>query len=109
MDGIEFLSHEIVYNTVVPPALSIALMIGLVILTCLGVLIKNRARAILYFVAMFLAAVAIFFAGMAPDKTSVSFVEYKVIVDDSVSLNRFLDTYEIVDRDGKIYVIRERP
>lgn len=108
MDGIEFLSHEIVYNTLVPPALTIALLIGLVILTCLGVLIKNRMRTF-YFVAMFLAAVAIFFAGIAPDKTSVSFVEYKVIVDDSVSLNRFLDTYEIVDRDDRIYVIRERP
>ena len=109
MDGVEFLSHEIVYNTVVPPALSIALIIGLVILACLGILIKNRTRAMFYWVAMFLAAVAIFFAGIAPDNTSVSYVEYKVIVDDSVSLNRFLDTYEIVDREDRIYVIRERP
>ena len=34
--------------------------------------------------------------------------QYKVIVDDSVSMNDFVDKYEIVDQDGKIYIVRER-
>lgn len=34
--------------------------------------------------------------------------QYKVIISDEVSMNDFLDKYEIVDEDGKIYVVRER-
>ena len=33
---------------------------------------------------------------------------YKVTVSDEVSLNEFLDKYEIIDQDGKIYTVRER-
>ena len=34
--------------------------------------------------------------------------QYKVIISDEVSLNDFNDKYEIVDQDGKIYIVRER-
>lgn len=34
--------------------------------------------------------------------------QYKVTIDDSVSMTEFLDKYEIIDQDGKIYTIRER-
>lgn len=34
--------------------------------------------------------------------------QYKVTIDDSVSLNEFLDKYEIIDQEGKIYTIREK-
>ena len=34
--------------------------------------------------------------------------QYKVTIDDSVSMNEFLDKYEIIDQDGKIYTVRER-
>lgn len=33
--------------------------------------------------------------------------QYKVIIDDSVSMTEFLDKYEIIEQDGKIYTIRE--
>lgn len=34
--------------------------------------------------------------------------QYKVTIDDSVSMNKFLDKYEIIDQEGKIYTVRER-
>jgi hypothetical protein len=34
--------------------------------------------------------------------------QYKVIIDDSVSMNEFLEKYEIIDQDGKIYTVREK-
>lgn len=41
--------------------------------------------------------------------TPVSYeTQYKVIIDDSVSMNEFLDKYEIIDQEGKIYTVRER-
>lgn len=33
---------------------------------------------------------------------------YKVLIDDSVSMNEFLDKYEILDQEGKIYTVKER-
>ena len=34
--------------------------------------------------------------------------QYKITIDDSVSMIEFLDKYEIIDQDGKIYTVRER-
>ena len=33
---------------------------------------------------------------------------YKVIISDEVSMNEFLDRYEIINKEGKIYTVRER-
>lgn len=33
---------------------------------------------------------------------------YKVIIDDSVSMNEFIEKYEIIETEGKIYTVRER-
>ena len=41
-------------------------------------------------------------------KTNISHIEYKVTIDDSVLMNEFLDKYEILDQEGKIYTVRER-
>lgn len=35
------------------------------------------------------------------------YTEYKVIIDDTVNMNEFMKKYEILDRDGKIYIVRE--
>lgn len=34
--------------------------------------------------------------------------QYKITIDNSVSMTEFLDKYEIIDQDGKIYTVRER-
>lgn len=34
--------------------------------------------------------------------------QYKVTIDDSVSMNEFIEKYEIIDQDGKIYTVREK-
>lgn len=34
--------------------------------------------------------------------------QYKVIISDEVSMNDFLERYEILDQEGKIYTVRER-
>ncbi len=34
--------------------------------------------------------------------------QYKVIISDEVSMNEFLEQYEIIDQEGKIYTVREK-
>ena len=44
----------------------------------------------------------------AASATPVSYeTRYKVTVDDSVSMNEFLDTYEIIDTEGKLITVKE--
>jgi hypothetical protein len=39
---------------------------------------------------------------------TVNYIELKVTIDDSVLMNEFLDKYEILDQEGKIYTVKER-
>ena len=40
------------------------------------------------------------------DTTEVA--EYKVTIDDSVKYVEFMEKYEVIDQEGKIYTVRER-
>lgn len=42
------------------------------------------------------------------NRNDIDYIEYKVAIDDSVSINEFLDKYEILDQEGKIYTVKER-
>lgn len=34
--------------------------------------------------------------------------QYKLTISDNVSMNEFMEKYEIIDQEGKIYTVRER-
>ena len=45
-------------------------------------------------------------SSIAPPETYKT--HYKVTISDEVSMNEFLEQYEIVDQEGKIYTIKEK-
>ena len=46
---------------------------------------------------------------IAAQKFSVpDYVKYEVILDDSVSMNEFMEKYEVLEQRDKIYVIKEK-
>lgn len=47
------------------------------------------------------------FAEIEGKKEVFDYTEYKVIVDDTVNMNEFMSKYEVLDRDGEIYIVRE--
>ena len=51
--------------------------------------------------------VGVMFGGLFQTPTSYE-THYKVTIDDSVSMNEFIDKYEILDQEGKIYTVKER-
>ena len=67
-------------------------------------------RIILGFIciALALGSVIVGVLGGTYSKTDISHIEYKVTINDSVSLTEFLDKYEILDQEGKIYTVKER-
>ena len=57
--------------------------------------------------AMFLIISGTGIADFIGKEEVYDYTEYKVIVDDTVNMNEFMEKYEILDRDGKIYIVRE--
>ena len=45
---------------------------------------------------------------MTSNKEEISHYEYKVLIDESVSLVEFNEKYEIIGQEGSIYTIIER-
>ena len=56
-------------------------------------------------VGTFLGLVAGSITSIKTDEVEIS---YKVTISEEVSLNDFMEKYEIIDQDGKIYTVKER-
>lgn len=70
----------------------------------------GKVVGITVFLATFIIGSLLFgtIAGANTGEPNEYETQYKVIIDDSVSMNDFADKYEIVNQDGKIYTVRER-
>ena len=112
MTGVEILSSEIIYNTFIP---SWWVGVGFLILltgglTC-GILCCLTKYPAIGVICMVLTAIiwgVLLYCSIEPNKNDISHIEYKVTIDDSVLMNEFLDKYEILDQEGKIYTVKER-
>ena len=110
MNGVEILSSETVYNPILPEYwLGIGLGCALLLIVAMGLCFANE-RIIVGFICMVLSFSFVFigFLGGICRKTDIDHIEYKVTVDDSVSMNEFLNKYEILEKEGKIYTVKER-
>jgi hypothetical protein len=65
---------------------------------------------VIIFLVVFIAGGALFgtLVGGTTGEPIEYETQYKVIIDDSVSINEFIEKYEIIDQDGKIYIVREK-
>ena len=109
MNGVEILSTEVIYKTEGFVWL-IPLFAGIGFLICLIVAIINWVDfgfdKDLIGVAIYGAVIGAYlgffgFLILKHETDTVDYIEYKVIIDDSVSMNEFLDKYEILGQEGK--------
>ena len=63
---------------------------------------------LLVFVFVLVFAVSLFGAIAEIKEFNTFSTELEVTIDDNVSLNEFLEKYEIVDQDGQIWTVKER-
>ena len=116
MTGVEILSSETIYEIdhfwwLIPIFAGFGLLIGLILVVKDWIDCGFDAEGI---VCVFILTAVCAFAGVvgaliSEHKTDVvDYVEYKVTIDDSVSMNEFLDKYEILSQEGKIYTVKER-
>lgn len=116
MNGIEILSEQAVYQVDFLWWLfflftGIGFVIGLIVAIKEWVDFGWDAN-MLYFMLMttivgaWVGVLGIIFSEHETD--IVDHIEYKVIVSEDVNFNEFMNKYEVVDQDGKIYTVKDR-
>ena len=110
MNGVEILSSEAIYNTFLPEW---CIAIGFILIVTFAALMawniaEERFGLMLICLVLLIGSFFVMILSDTDNKHDVNHIEYKVTIDDSVSMNEFLDKYEILDQEGKIYTVKER-
>ena len=116
MTGVEILNKYAVYTTKTwVAAVGILAFFGLIVLMISCYFATSNASetlSVICLVCAIICGIISITLGIIDKYTDYlkeySHTEYKVTIDDSVSMNEFLDKYEILDQEGKIYTVRER-
>ena len=110
MNGVEILSQEIIYNTILPEwCIALGLILGVVFMVAaIFALFDNYNILGCIWLVVMIASIVVTCLGATLSKTDINHIKYKVTIDDSVSMNEFLDKYEILDQEGKIYTVKEK-
>jgi hypothetical protein len=115
MTGVEILtSSEIITDTTFNPTSGLYLAGFAILLFILGGLFSNTIYYDFSYMAIFTVCGIIFgvfiyiSVGVGDGIPTEYETHYKVTISDEVSMNDFLERYEIIDQEGKIYTVRER-
>ena len=82
---------------------------GLIASIVTGIQYNSFSFGVFMFVILFIVAGLFgWLAGEMLGEPTEYETHYKVTISDEVSMNEFLERYEIVDQDGKIFTVRER-
>lgn len=91
-------------------AVGLAFFVGAIVGVLSGIIEYDKFMGIAVFLSVFIIGGVLFgtIVGANTGEPTEYKTQYKVIIDDSVSMNDFVDKYEIINQDGKIYTVRER-
>ena len=116
MTGVEILNQTNVYKVDGEPllfwiAIGLGFIIGLIFMITqwaeYGFDMDGFLMLIAFtFIGAFVGCIA--FACSLDDTDELNYVKYQVTISDEVSLNEFMDKYEILDQEGKIYTVKEK-
>ena len=111
MAGVDILNTEIIYNSFIPIGFAVAgILLGICFLIIFGITTycDTPILTTIFGIMGFVLFIISFFGGSIKNKNNIDYIEYKVTVEDSVSMTEFLDKYEILETEGKIYIVKEK-
>lgn len=110
IEGIEILDTTEVGIDYAPNGWTCGLAFLLCIMTIVIIIAVKKGRVGEVFVcgASLIGLLIWIFVGFITIQPTAYETHYQVTLDDSVSMNEFLDKYEIVKQEGKIYTVKER-
>ncbi len=115
MNGVEILATQEVAVAFCFNWLSFWIAIAIVMGVCLAAgcfvsAVENDFSPLIVFCIMgaFFGLLFGLIFGSGDRKPTEYETQYKVSITDEVSMNEFLEKYEIIDQEGKIYTVREK-
>ena len=110
MTGVEILSYEIIYHSVLPWWCGLIAFVAMFILIMVFANSYTNGGVISKCVSLFMliSAVATMFIALSPDKTNIDYIKYKVTIDEFVSMDEFMEKYTLLEQEGKIYTVKEK-
>jgi hypothetical protein len=115
MSGVEILSiieePILLFNE---EAFGITFFITSVVFFFIGSYLSITKNELLYFPLFFITGLiagvllGVIAGGLFVQKIDEVEISYKVTASEEVSLNDFMEKYEIIDQEGKIYTVKER-
>ena len=113
MDGIVILASSLVEkNHPIFSQIALLLLIPFFLSMLIGLLCakydKDLIAGICALLFLLCGLSAIGFEIAAQELSVPDYVKYEVIIDDSVSMNKFIEKYEILEQRDKIYVVKEK-
>ena len=85
-----------------------------ILLFCLGALLLIFMFVLIYknyddkAIGIFIIAAFCFIAGFVHQQCTLVYeTRYKVLIDETCNITEFFDKYEVIERQGEIYVVRE--
>ena len=113
MEGVDILSEQVIYSSKVLVALiGIFAFIGTLIFFVAFINSKRNVALSINLVCMIVCFITFLTLAIIDGSTNhlknYGHTEYKVTINDSVSMNEFLNKYEILDQDGKIFTVKEK-
>ena len=111
MTGVEILNTIYEHESLIPGGATLCCLLVCLIIAIIGALTiyrdtVQRILIILFAIAGVCSVVCFIGSFIKTDK--ISDAKYQVVVSEDVNFEDFMDKYEILDQDGKIYTVRER-
>lgn len=115
MDGVTILNQTNIYETITYPSLFwvpliLFFLVGLYFCIKESIDLGFCSDCILYLVLFTLIGFLIgvpCYISIQPKSDIIDYIEYKVIISEDVNFHEFMDRYEIIDQEGKIYTVKE--
>lgn len=110
MTGVEILNSEIIYNGILPEWCFVLGLIGAFVSIYVTIQLFTDCYDIAPWISLVvvIAFTVVAILSGVTNKSNIKYIKYKITIDDSVSMNEFLDKYEILDQEGKLYTVKER-
>lgn len=116
MEGVEILFAEEVTRSVWNGfvwhwGLAFVVLFGLILIgvaiysscNCSALDGETTAMAVIGFILLIAGIFCFYFNGTVP---VYNYTKYKVTVDETVNMNEFFEKYELIDQEGKIYIVK---
>lgn len=111
MNGVEILNTIYIYDNLISPLWLILFLVAAFVISIIGIctLYYDTIQKILFtLIAVVGVGVVICFIGVTIETNEVVDTKYQVTISEETNFNEFVEKYEILNQEGKIYTVKER-